>query len=425
MGWARGPVVVASSVARPIKETHGDNVTFTAAHTPSRIKLPVSALCNVQCRFCDRNLDCAFTAPDGMASETLSTKEAAGYLDAILQKVEKPVEVCMSGPGEPLARPDETLAAVRLVAERHPDLRISVATNGLALPGYAQDLAEAGVKEVRLGVADTAPLRLGSLVAFIRTGKRSLRGDEAMRVLVSQQEKGVAEARRHGLRVIAVVPVVPEINKGHLVEIADTLKSWGVDSIELVPFEPREKSGLGKARPATPDDMDEALSAVRTVIPDARLGDMGGNGVSLLGEEEAAILLRRIKLASQAEVVTDRPMPDLERPYVAVATSDGEAVDVHLGHAEKLLVYGNDNGLVTLREARLTPPRGGGSDRWKALAEVLSDVKVLIAAGAGDSPRTILAEYGIDVRVYDDAPLQGAVLHAFGIKPKGKGKGRQ
>lgn len=400
-------------------------MTSTTAHTPSRIRLPVSALCNVQCRFCDRNLDCAFTAPDGVASEPLTPREAAGYLDAILQKVEVSVEVCLSGPGEPLARPDEALATARLVAERHPDVRISVATNGLTLPGYARDLAEAGVKEVRLAVADSDPLRLGSFVAFIRTGKRSMRGEEAMQVFLSQQEKGVAEAKHHGLSVTAVVPVAPEVNKANVAEIAERLKNWGVDRIELVPFEPREKSGLGKARPATQADMDEALSAVRTVVPDAQLGDMGGHGASLLGEEEASTLLRRIKLATEADVVTDRPMPDRNRPYVAVATSDGEAVDVHLGHAEKLLVYGNDNGLVTLREARLTPPRGGGSDRWKALAEVLPDVKVLIAAGAGDNPRTILAEHGIDVRVYDDAPLQGAVLHAFGIKPKGRGNGRQ
>ncbi|MFW5734990.1 MAG: radical SAM protein [Oceanidesulfovibrio sp.] len=397
-------------------------MTFTAAHIPSRIKLPVSALCNVQCRFCDRNLDCAFTAPDGVASETLSPMEAAGYIDAVLKFVETPVEVCLSGPGEPLARPEETFAAARLVVERHPDAGISVATNGLALPGYAQDLAKAGVHIVRLAVADTDPLRLGGLVAFIRTGKRSLRGDEAVRVLLAQQQKGVAEAKRNGLRVVAVVPVAPEINKDHMAGIARTLESWGVDSIELVPFVPREKSGLGKARPATAEDMDAALGAVQTVMPNAELGDMGGDGVSLLGEEEAAILLRRIKLATQAETVTDRPMPDLERPHVAVATSDGESVDVHLGHAEKLLVYGNDNGLVTLREARQTPPRGGGVNRWNALADLLSDVKILIAAGAGDNPRAILAEHGVDVRVYDDAPLQGAVLHAFGIKPKGRGR---
>ncbi|TVM35762.1 radical SAM protein [Oceanidesulfovibrio marinus] len=393
-------------------------------HT-TRIKLPVSALCNVQCRFCDRNMDCAYTAPNGVASETLSVQESARYLAALLEKTEPPVEVCLSGSGEPLARPEETMATARMVRKAYPDVRISVATNGLALPGYAHDLAEAGVDCVRLSVADVDPSRLGGLVAFIRTGKRSMRGDDAMQVLLSQQKKGVAEARHNGLYTTVVVPVVPEINKDHMAEIAATLKDWGVDALELVPFEPREKSGLGKARPATKEDMEEALMAARSVMPSAIIGSLGGDVVSLLGEENAATLLRRIKLASQAEAVTDRPMPDLDRPYVAVATSDGEAVDVHLGHAETLLIYSNDNGLVTLHEARKTPPRGGGDNRWSALAEILSDVKVLIAAGAGDNPRTILADKGIDVRVYEDAPLQGAVLYAFGIKPKGRGKGKQ
>jgi nitrogen fixation protein NifB len=336
------------------------------------------------------------------------------------------VEVCLSGPGEPLAKPEETLAVARLVGERYPGVRVSVATNGLALPDHARDLANAGIEEVRLAVADTDPTRLGGLVAFIRTGKRSMRGEEATRTLLSQQEKGVAAAKDGGLRVVAVVPVVPEINSGHLPVIARTLTGWGVDTIELVPFAPREKSGLGKARPATPDDMDTALEAVRTVTPDAVVGDLGGDSVSLLGEEQAAIILRRIRLASQAEdTQADRPMPDLERPYVAVTTSDGESVDVHLGHADKLLVYENDNGLVTLKGVREAPPKGGGSDRWNALAETLADVKILIAAGAGDNPRRTLAERGIDVRVYEDAPLHGAVLHAFGIKPKGGGTGKQ
>ena len=61
------------------------------------------------------------------------------------------------------------------------------------------------------------------------------------------------------------------------------------------------------------------------------------------------------------------------------------------------MVYTQQDGRVTLREARPTPPKGGGLQRWQALAETLSDCSALLVSGVGANPRQVLGAAGIDV----------------------------
>ncbi|MFW5837952.1 MAG: NifB/NifX family molybdenum-iron cluster-binding protein, partial [Desulfovibrionaceae bacterium] len=108
------------------------------------------------------------------------------------------------------------------------------------------------------------------------------------------------------------------------------------------------------------------------------------------------------------------PAPGDSRPCVAVATSDGLEVNLHLGQARTLLVYemrGRDAGMVEPRQA---PPPGGAEDRWKALAGVLSDCRAVLASGAGENPKRMLAAEGVrviraagDVRAAATAALSG------------------
>ncbi len=90
------------------------------------------------------------------------------------------------------------------------------------------------------------------------------------------------------------------------------------------------------------------------------------------------------------------------KSHVAVASSNGIDVDLHIGHARQLLIYGpGEEGLVCLLGARSTPEPGGGDARWKALAEVLGDCFALLASGAGPKPVKILEDQNIDVFIAD------------------------
>ena len=87
-----------------------------------------------------------------------------------------------------------------------------------------------------------------------------------------------------------------------------------------------------------------------------------------------------------------------KRPNVAVASLTGMKVDLHIGEAWQLLIYGpGEDGLVRMLGARPAPEPGGGEARWKALAEILSDCFALLASGAGTKPIKILEDQGIDV----------------------------
>ncbi len=421
------------------------------------IRLPVAPRCNLQCRFCDRNMDCGYTAPNPVATKLLTPDAAVAYAQEVLRLrpdlTPENAAALIAGPGDALAEaiPDAapvaggdagnaTLRTLALLQQQLPELPRLVATNGLALPDFAERLALAGVSRVRLATPALDPDALKALIAFIRPGKRSLRGADAAALLLSQWERGVRAVQALGMGVTAVTLVIPagtdipdypatlaEDPRRSMRAAAETLKGWGVDALELVPFEPRALSPVHTAKAATPADMETAKAAVAELFPDVVVGHAPQDAEALLGPEEAAQTLRRVELATQdAPIHKDdgRVMPDAERPYVAVATTDGETVDVHLGHAKELLVFEHDHGYVAMKEARMAPPKGGGEDRWKTLAETLKDVRILIVASAGENPRRVLAEHGVEVRVLDDAPLQGAVLHAFGVKPKGKGKGK-
>ncbi|GBE40218.1 MAG TPA: hypothetical protein ENH31_00095 [Nitrospirae bacterium] len=103
-----------------------------------------------------------------------------------------------------------------------------------------------------------------------------------------------------------------------------------------------------------------------------------------------------------------------KRPNVAVASFSGIEVDLHIGHARQLLIYGpGENGVVSMLGARSTPEPGGGEARWKALAEVLTDCFALLTSGAGPKPIKVLEDQDIDVFI-TEGNIKGAVDIVFG-----------
>ncbi len=55
------------------------------------------------------------------------------------------------------------------------------------------------------------------------------------------------------------------------------------------------------------------------------------------------------------------------------------------------------DGRFRLVETRETPPPGGGRTRWENLASTLLDCRAMLVSGAGEAPRSVLSERGIQV----------------------------
>jgi nitrogen fixation protein NifB len=111
-----------------------------ARHRHGRVHLPVAPRCNMQCNFCNRKYDCLNESRPGVTSTVLTPEQALDYTRHVLHKRPETAVVGIAGPGDPFANPEETMETLRLVRSEFPRIMLCVATNGLALAPYIDDL---------------------------------------------------------------------------------------------------------------------------------------------------------------------------------------------------------------------------------------------------------------------------------------------
>ncbi|MDR2615708.1 MAG: radical SAM protein, partial [Oscillospiraceae bacterium] len=121
-----------------------------AHNTSGRLHLPVSPACNIQCRFCSRSQNATENRP-GVASGILKPEEAPEAVARALKLCPEITVVGIAGPGDTLAT-GHALETFRLVHREYPELIKCLSTNGLALPGKAGELWDAGVRSVTVTV---------------------------------------------------------------------------------------------------------------------------------------------------------------------------------------------------------------------------------------------------------------------------------
>jgi nitrogen fixation protein NifB len=116
-----------------------------ARHTHARIHLPVAPRCNMQCNYCNRKYSCVNESRPGVTCAILTPRQALEYLRRYTEKLKNLSVVGIAGPGDPFACPSETLETLRLVKAEFPHLLLCVASNGLNLLPYVDDLAALGL----------------------------------------------------------------------------------------------------------------------------------------------------------------------------------------------------------------------------------------------------------------------------------------
>ncbi len=388
----------------------------TARHRFARIHLPVAPDCNVQCNFCRRVYDCANESRPGVTSALLSPRQALHYLEAVLKKDPRIAVVGVAGPGDPFATPEKTLETLRLVREAHPEMLLCVASNGLAVARYAGELAALKVSHVTLTV-NAVDAEIGAKVyAWIRDGKRVYRGRAGAQLLWDRQAEAIRAlkaARHHG-----------EDQHDHRSRRKRRARGrdcpaggrTGGRHCQLRAVVSGAGHGVRRRRAALAAERwrPSAQKWPRHLPIMEHCTRCRADAVGLLGEPmrpEIEICL----LQSAAAPLN----PQDDRPYVAVATLEGVLVNQHLGEAELISVFGRNAEGFHLVEKRQTPPPGGGSQRWLALADTLKDCRALLVASAGEAPSAVLATEGIEVIMMEglieeglDAVYRGVPLRA-------------
>ena len=363
-----------------------------------RLHLPVAPRANTRSKFADTAAIKPAMLPD----------EALRWMDQVIADGNKIGIVGITGPGDPLAVPGPTLRTLRLVREKYPEISLCLTTCGLGGAPFAGELAEVGLSHVTLLVDAVDPAIAEKMYAWIRPSTKTLPLPEAARVLVDEQLAAVKAFKEVGITVKINTTVYPGYNDGHLETIASTMAGLGADIMAVVPFWPGEAVG---EFPAVPD-MD-LLETVR---------DKAARHIDLMPAWEAcgeSLVGLNGPGRREAQAIA-LPKPTKERPNVAVVSSSGMDVDLHLGHAAKALIYGpREDGLACLLGARDLPEPGSGEARWEELAELLSDCFVLLTSSAGQNPREVLSRSGLTVFI-TDGEIAPTVDVLYGGGKKGK-----
>ncbi|WP_339137258.1 MAG: NifB/NifX family molybdenum-iron cluster-binding protein [Candidatus Electrothrix sp. GW3-4] len=332
--------------------------------------------------------------------------EALAWMGDLIKGGKKIDSMNICGPGDALAAPETLLPLLDLLKEKYPNCPIKLTTIGLNAAALAADLASKGISQVHLQIEAVSADILKKIYTWIRPGKRTVPLPEIIDFLLQEQEKAIAALNKAGIKVNIQTTIYPGINDEHLTAIAEKAASWGASSITLLPFQPvSDEEKLEAYDAALLESAKKAAAVYLEVIADK---DVYLPPPSASGDFQNATTLL--------------PKPSKERPNVAVASTSGMDVDLHLGQANKFLIYGpREDGLACLLESRTAPEAGSGDSRWQALANSLPDCFALLAANAGQNPQKVLGDLGVKVLLTEEN-IEGTVdvLYGGGKKKKCK-----
>jgi nitrogen fixation protein NifB len=328
------------------------------------------------------------TSSDEKLPPALRAEEAALWLDVLKESGREIEAVECCGPGDVFASWPATLSCLELLRARLQNAEINLTCLGLNVLETAADLKRIKVSKVTLLVDAVTEESALALYKWIRPGRKTLPLAEAVMLLLDEQAETVRGLAVAGIRVAIRSTVQQGINDHEIVAIAEKMAGLGAVEMEI--------NGSAEWLSQTSLFLKTSIFSETTAL---RPPGLPGSCDSLLA-----------------------PKPGKDRPNVAVASASGMEVDLHLGQAAKLLIYGprDDDGLACLLESR-DMPLSGAADRWKSLAESLSDCFCLLASHAGDAPREQLEEQGIKVLLTDDQ-IEGLVDVLYGGGKKGKCK---
>lgn len=421
-----------------------------AHHHFARMHAAVAPACNIQCNYCNRKYDCSNESRPGVVSELLTPEQAVKKTLAVAAAIPQMSVLGIAGPGDPLANPVRTFATFRGLAEKAPDIKLCVSTNGLALPEHIDELAQHNIEHVTITINCVDPDIGAKIYPWIFWENKRVRGRAAAEILITQQQKGLEMLVARGILVKVNSVLIPGVNDQHLQDVSRIVKAKGAFLHNVMPLIAEAEHGtfyglMGQRSPSA----DELKS-----LQDACAGDMNmmrhcrqcrADAVGLLGEDRGAeftmekveameidheaALARRLALRARvsAEMAEKRALAHaptaapiqvitLHRPAraaqgrpvrMAVASKGYGVINEHFGHAREFLIYEASETGARLIGHRKTDLYCTGSD----------------TCGDGESilDRTIRALEGCEIVLCSKIGIEPwGRLESAGIQPNGE-----
>lgn len=362
-----------------------------AKGTCGRVHLPVAPDCNIRCNYCNRKYDCVNESRPGVTSSVLNPDQAVLYLERVLEKAPNITVAGIAGPGDAFANPALTMETLGRIRSAFPELILCLATNGLNIAPYIDELAELQVSHVTMTVNAVDPEIGDRIYSWVRDGKVIYRKEGAAKLLLERQLAAIVALKTRGMVVKINTIVIPGINDHHVVEVARKMAELGVDIQNCMTMYPNQGTPFGDIPEPDPQLMAQVRGEVETFIPQMKhCTRCRADAVGLLGADRSQEFRDSLSDCSRTY-----SMQAEGKPYVAVASLEGVLVNQHLGEAERFQIWGPVQSGFAMVEERKAPDRGTGFNRWYALAEVLSDCRAVLVSGIGETPKQVLAEHEI------------------------------
>ncbi|MBN1907526.1 MAG: nitrogenase cofactor biosynthesis protein NifB [Deltaproteobacteria bacterium] len=392
-----------------------------ACRTYGRIHLPVASRCNIQCNFCNRKFDCVNESRPGVTSGILSPDQAIRYLDDAMAERKDISVVGIAGPGDPFANPFETIRTMELIREKYPEMLLCLASNGLNLLPYVNEIVRLNVSHVSITVNAVDPSIGARIYSWVRSGKSTIGPDEGARILLENQIAAIKALKEAGVIVKINSVVIPGINLEHILDIAKKVSEFKVDIFNCMPYYPNEGSNFEHIKEPSKEVIirirKDALKYVKQMHHCTRCR---ADAVGLLGEVPDKSAMEKIKMYEKSKtmiLLKEEGKKKIEKrkevtPLIAVASLEGVLVNLHLGEAVQLRIYKKVGSDIVLDAVRDVPEPGGGDKRWEELSDIIKDCSHLLVSGAGDSPRRVLLKNGVIVHEVEGM-IEDAVRSIF------------
>ncbi len=408
-----------------------------AHHHYARMHVAVAPACNIQCNYCNRKYDCANESRPGVVSELLTPEEAAHKVLVVASKIPQMTVLGIAGPGDPLANPEKTFRTFELIADKAPDIKLCLSTNGLMLTEHVDKIKQLNVDHVTITINMVDPEVGTKIYPWVHYKRKRYRGIEGVKILHEKQMEGLQALREADILCKVNSVMIPGINDQHLVEVDKVIRDNGAFLHNIMPLisapEHGTYFGLNGQRGPTPKELkalQDNCSGNMKMMRHCR--QCRADAVGLLGEDRSQEFtkenflemtpeydiekrqevhaqiakVREEQQAAKEARAAAKKAANAPKILVAVATKGGGMVNQHFGHAREFQIFevdGTEAKFVGHRKVDQYCQGGFGEEEsLDGMLKMLEDCKAVLVSKIGHCPQESLQKAGIEpVEAYD------------------------
>ena len=356
--------------------------------------LPVAPLCNIQCNYCNRLFDCANESRPGVTSNILSPVEALERVKETVKKIPRLTTVGIAGPGDALANPELTFKTLSLIRNHYPHLNYCIATNGLNIPLYINDIVKCGVNFITVTMNATDTATVSKIYKHVTFNGTVYEGEEASRILLKNQIEGIRLLLDRNIKIKINSVLIPGINDSHLKELANEMKNQGVSLINIIPMINVKGSAFEGHPVPSQEFYKDFVASLQNEVPLMK-------HCRLCRADDIGFLDDTNYNKRPGKRYSPEATPSANN-RVAVASRTGKLVDEHFGRAETFYIYElNESGFTFIEKRNVKKFCGGRKtcveerDDLNRIIMMISDCSHLICSMAGGKAEFHLKGAGI------------------------------